>query len=151
MVKFLIKKHKSNREIIEELSSVYGTRALTKVMVKKWVGHFCAGRTSLQDDHREGKLATAMNTISQEQVKKCINQDCRKTVRDIAKSAKISKSNIHTILRQELNMRKVCSKMVPKVLTPEQKHACVVMDKTLLNNLESDDSLLSQIITGDGN
>ncbi len=59
-----------------------------------------------------------MNTISQEQVKKGIDQDCCKTVRDLATSTKISKSSIRTIL-QELNVRKVFSKMVPKVLTPE--------------------------------
>ncbi len=133
VAKFLIKKHKSNREIIEELSSVYGTHTLTKATVKKWVGRFCAGRTCLQDDHREGRPATAVNTILREQVKICTDQDCHKQV-DIATSTKISKSSVRTILQQELNMWKVCSKMMPKVLTLEQKQARVFMAETPLND-----------------
>ncbi len=69
-------------------------------------------------------------------------------VRDVATSTKISKSSVHTSLQQELNMQKVCLKMVPKVLTPEQKLTRVFMAETLPNDLESNDSLLSRIITG---
>ncbi len=43
VVKFLIRKHKSNREIIEELLSVCNTHAQAKATVKKWVGCFHAG------------------------------------------------------------------------------------------------------------
>ncbi len=84
------------------------TRSLAKAMVKKWVGHFRADRTSLQYDQREGRPTIALNTISREQVKKCINQDLCKIVRDITTSTKISKSRVHAILRQELNMWEVC-------------------------------------------
>ncbi len=69
VVKFLIRKHKSKREIIEELSLVCGTHALAKATIKKWVGRFHAGRTSLQENHREGRPATVVNTISQKSVK----------------------------------------------------------------------------------
>ncbi len=64
-------------------------------------------------------------------MKKYIHEDCLKMVRDFATSTKTSKSSVHTIL-QELNMRKVCSKMVPKVATPEQKQARLFMAETLL-------------------
>ncbi len=37
--------------------------------------------------------------------------------------------------------------MVPKVLTPERKQARVFMAEILINDFESDDSLLSRIIT----
>ncbi len=109
-----MRKHKSNREIIKELSSVYGTYVPAKATVKKWAGHFHAGQTSLRDNHREGRPTTAVNTILWESVKKCIDQDCRKMVRDFATSTKINKSRVHTSLQQELNMWKVCSKMVQK-------------------------------------
>ncbi len=39
--------------------------------------------------------------------------------------------------------------MVPKVLTPEQKQAHMLVAETLLNDWESNDPLLSQIITDD--
>ncbi len=80
-----------------------------------------------------------INTILWEQVKKCSD--------NVATRTKISKSSVYMILRQELNMRKVCSKIVLKVLIPEQKQARMFMAETLLYDLDSNDSLLSQIIT----
>ncbi len=99
VLKFLIRKHKLNRKIIEELSSVYGTHTLAKVAVKEWAGHSRADQKPLQDDHREGRRATAVNTILREQVKIYIDRDRRKTVRDVATSTKINKSSVHTILQ----------------------------------------------------
>ncbi len=64
VVKFLIRKHKSKREIIEELSSVYCIHTLTKATVKKWAGCFRAGQTSLQVDHQEGRPTTMVNTLT---------------------------------------------------------------------------------------
>ncbi len=70
VLNILIRKHKSNGEIIEQLSSVYGAHAVAKLIVKNWVKCFRAGQTSLQDDHREGRPATVVDTILREQLKK---------------------------------------------------------------------------------
>jgi len=39
----------------------------------------------------------------------------------IAEKLGISKGSVQTILKKNLNMRKLCAKIVPKVLTDEQK------------------------------
>jgi hypothetical protein len=39
----------------------------------------------------------------------------------IADKLGISKGSVQTILKEDLNMRKLCAKVVPKVLTREQK------------------------------
>ncbi len=46
-------------------------------------------------------------------------------------------------------MWKACSKFVPKVLTAEQKAACVKMCQQLMEKSEHDITLFGQIITGD--
>jgi predicted transcriptional regulator len=43
------------------------------------------------------------------------------TVRSIAEQVNIAKETVKEILTEDLDMRKVCAKMVPKELTKEQK------------------------------
>jgi len=40
------------------------------------------------------------------------------TVRMIAEELGLGKSSVHTILTEHLDMKKVCAKIVPKLLTP---------------------------------
>jgi DNA-directed RNA polymerase sigma subunit (sigma70/sigma32) len=43
------------------------------------------------------------------------------TVRSIAEQANINRETVRKILTEDLDMRKVCAKMVPKELPEEQK------------------------------
>jgi hypothetical protein len=43
------------------------------------------------------------------------------TTRIITDKLGISKGNVKTNLKEDLNMRKLCAKIVPKVLTQERK------------------------------
>ena len=45
----------------------------------------------------------------------------RLTVRSIAEQVNIDRETVRKILSEDLDMRKVCAKMVPKELTEEQK------------------------------
>ena len=59
--------------------------------------------------------------------------------------------NIHTetireILTEDLDMRKVCAKIVPKKLNEEQKQRTVTICQDLL---ERQDDILGHVITGD--
>jgi len=50
-----------------------------------------------------------------------ILSDRQLTVRMIAEEPGLGKSSVHMILTEHLEMKKVCAKTVPKLLTPEQK------------------------------
>jgi hypothetical protein len=39
----------------------------------------------------------------------------------IAEMVNIDKETVRQVLREDLNMTKVCAKMVPRLLTPKQK------------------------------
>ena len=54
----------------------------------------------------------------------------------------LNRFTIHKILTQDLDMRKVCAKMVPKNLTTEQK-------ANWRDGLEREPEFFSQVITGD--
>jgi len=56
---------------------------------------------------------------------------------------------VHNILTQDLGMRKVCTKMVPKKLTTEQKANQRDVCLDLLDRLEREPEFFSCVITGD--
>jgi hypothetical protein len=43
------------------------------------------------------------------------------TVQMIADELQIGKISVYSILMEDLEMRKICAEIVPKLLTPEQK------------------------------
>ncbi len=134
---------------MNELTSVYGTHVLKSTAVKKWAGCFQSGRELVDDDARAGWPATACNVRNVEKVNQEIERGRWKTIRDVADSIDISCKSVHKILRQNLGMKKVCSKLVLKVLTQEQEKERVFMAETFLSNCEMDLTLLGQIIMGE--
>ncbi len=70
----------------------------------------------------------------------------RKEIRMIAGELGLPKSSVHNILTQNLGMKKVCAKIVPRVLTDEQKErriACCQEWQSL------GDDFFNRVITGD--
>ena len=51
---YLYLKHKTGKEIHNELVNVYGSSAPSCAQVKFWVGEFKRSRTSLEDEARSG-------------------------------------------------------------------------------------------------
>ena len=66
-------------------------------------------------------------------------------IRSIAEQVNIDRETVRKILTEDLDMRKVCAKMVPKELTEEQKQRRVTICQDLL---ESQDDILGRVITG---
>jgi predicted transcriptional regulator len=48
-----------------------------------------------------------------------VRENCQLTVRNIAEQTNIYRETIWKILTEDVDMRKVCAKMVPKELTKE--------------------------------
>ena len=67
----------------------------------------------MEDDPRSGRPSTSKAKENVEQVWQKVRSDRRLTVRMIAR--------VWTIITEELGMRKICAKMVPRLLTDEQK------------------------------
>jgi len=79
------------------------------------------GRTSLEDDPREGRPKSATTPEIIEQVHDTVLDDWRMKVREIAETTGISKKRIGYILHEELAMKKLCARRVPRLLTADQK------------------------------
>jgi histone-lysine N-methyltransferase SETMAR len=111
---------------------VYGESSPSFSTIKKWAAKFKHGHTSLEDDPREGcpKSATTPEII--EQVHDMVSDDRRMKVREIAETIGISKERVGYILHEELDMKKFCARLVPRVLTADQKRTRMKISKQCL-------------------
>ena len=97
------------------LVQVYGDSAMKKTAVYKWGKRFSEGRESVTDEERSGRPATSRIQENIAKVRQMVRENRRLTVRSIAEQVNIDRET------EDLDMRKVCAKMVPKELTEEQK------------------------------
>jgi len=116
-IKFLVKLGKSGNESGEMLVQVYGVNAMKKTAVCKWVKRFAEGRESVTDEERSGRPATSRTEDNIAKIRQMLSENRRLTVRSIAEQVNIDKGTARKILTEDLDMRKVCAKLVPKELT----------------------------------
>jgi len=119
---------------------------MKKTAVYKWVKRFSEGRESVTDEERSGWPATSRTEENNAKVHQIVCENCRLTVRSIAEQVNTDRETVRKILNEDLDMRKVCAKMVTKQLTEEQKQRRVTICQDLL---ERQNDILGRVITGD--
>jgi len=120
VIKFFVLDGLSPSEIHPKLIKVYGDSAPSISTVKKWAAEFKRGRTSLQDDEREGRPKTATTPEIIEKVHKIVLDDRPIKVRELAEAVGISEERVRNILHGELVMRKLCARWVPHLLNNDR-------------------------------
>ena len=100
----------------------------------------------MEDETHAGRPSTSKTEDNVERVR----SDRRLTLRMISSELNLNRFTVDQILTQDLDMRKVCAKMVPKNLTTEQKadrrHVCL----DLLDPLEREPEFFSRVIKAIG-
>ena len=72
------------------------------------------------------------------------------SVKDIASCTGISEGSVQTILKKHLDLRKVCTRWVPYLLTEEQKTQCLKCARKFLKTYKGCNSrVISNLLTGD--
>ena len=115
-IKFLVKLKKSDKETFQLLTEVYGEDCTSRACMFEWHKQFSEGRESVKDDDHLGHPYTAVTDDNIEKVRDVIWKDWRLDVQAIAEEVNLDRESVWWILREELNMRKVCAKMVPKLV-----------------------------------
>ena len=75
----------------------------------------------MEDEPRAGRTSTSITDENVERVRSLVRSDRRLTLRMISSELNLNRFTFHQILTQDLHMRKLCAKMVPKTLTTEHK------------------------------
>ena len=79
-----------------------------------------------------------------------IEQDAGLSVKDIASCTGISEGCVQTILKKCLDLRKVCARWIPHLLTEEQKTQRLKCAQELLKTYKGCNSrVISNLLTGD--
>ena len=132
-IKISILYGKSSTEIYKNLQEACGTIALSGTRVFDWARQFKSGRSTITDNTRSGRPATATDEIYVNSVSVLIAEDPRQTCEQIAYTLGISHTSVHQILTEHLGKRKVAAKYVPHDLTVEQKQNRVNLSRSLLS------------------
>jgi hypothetical protein len=122
MLELLVKLVKSGSETRDMLMQVYGDNAMKKTASYRWVTRFSEGRESVTDEERSGQPAmsrTEKKNITK--VSQIVHENRQLTVRSTAEQANIDRETDRNILTEDLDMRQVCAKMVPKKLIEEHR------------------------------
>jgi len=119
---------------------------MEKTAVYKWVKSFSEGRESVTNKERSGRPATSRTEENIAKICQTAHENRWLTVSSIAEQVNINTQTVRKILTEDLDMRKVCSKMVQKELAKEQKQRRITICQDLL---ELQDDILGRVITGD--
>ena len=148
-VKFCVKLGESATVTYEKLQRAYGEHSLSRAQVFRWHKSFLEGREQVEDEPRAGRPSISKTDDSVERVRSLVGSDRRLMLRMISSELNLNRFTIHQILTQDLGMRKVCTKMVPKNFTTEQKATQRDVCLDLLGRLEREPEFFSRVITGD--
>ena len=112
---------KNTVEAKQWLYKRYGDSAPGKSTIIDWYVEFKRGRTNTDDAERSGRPKSAVVLGNITKVHKIVSGDLKLRLREIADTLKISEGNVFKILHESLGMRKLFSKWVSRLLTPDQK------------------------------
>ena len=149
-IKCRIRLNIDSKQILNELCGIYGPQIISMHTVFRWVKAFKAGKFSVEDDTRPGRPKTSVTKANIAAVKIVVEQDARLSVKDIASCTGISEGSVQTILKRRLDLRKVCARWVPHLLTEEQKTQRLKCARELLKAYKDCNSRFSSnLLIGD--
>ena len=122
VIEFLVAEKESVGNIHKRLCAVYGSCAVDRSTVGRWVRRVKAsgrGETELRDRPRSGRPATATSPDMLQRTEDIIQADRRITSRQLAIQLSVSNGSAMAII-DALGYSKVCARWVPRSLTTEQ-------------------------------
>ncbi|XP_072380520.1 protein GVQW3-like [Diabrotica undecimpunctata] len=145
-VKFLVKFKKTPTECYNLLKEAYGENSLCRARVFEWYKRFSEGA---EDDQRPGPPVSVSTPQTVTKINEIVRGDHSMSIRMIAETVNANKETVRKILHDELNMKKVCEKLVPKKLTPDKKLVRQQIRSDFLERLHEEPQLIENIINCD--
>ena len=148
-LKFLVRLEKTPTEALKLLQEVDGDDTMSRTRIFEWHRRFKEGREEVENDHRSGRPSTSKTDENVERVRQKVRNDRRLTVRMIAEELGMNSERVWRIITEDLGMRKICTKMVPRLRNEGQKEWRVQGCQDILELLETKPNLLKRVVAGD--
>ena len=117
----------SQTNIKAELDSTLGKSASSFTTIKYWVAEFKRGLTNCQDKDPSGRSNEVTSPEMVKKIHKMVLDDRRLKVHELADMVGISKSSVHHILPENLDMRKLCAQDGCRICSRSNKNGVVRM------------------------
>ena len=148
-IKFCFKLGKNATETYGMLHTAFGASCMNWASVFEWHKRFKEARESVRDDERCGRSKEVRTPELIGQIKNFMDKDCRASIETISAQFDVSVGTIHIIICEELKMRKICSKFVPRVLREDKKERCCHDSREMVELINSDPAVLDALVTCD--
>ncbi|UYV80763.1 hypothetical protein LAZ67_19001657 [Cordylochernes scorpioides] len=148
-IKFCVKNEIKCADAFRMLTVAYGEATLDRSNVYRRYKMFSEGREDVNDEERAGRPSTSTTDEKINEVEKMILANRRITVREVAEDLNISIGSCHSIFINDLGMRRVAAKFVPKLLNCDQKQNRMNIANEMLDSVRDDPNLLQTVITGE--
>ena len=120
---------------------------MNRAWVFVWHKRFKEGRESVRDNDRCRRSEEVRIPELIGQIKNFMDKDLRVSIETIRAQFDVSVGIVHTIIREELNMRKICAKMAPRVLREYQKERRRHDSREMVELINSDPPVLDALVT----
>ena len=148
-IKFCQKLGDTQVETVRKIQQAFRNEALSPTQIKQWFKRFKDGCASVESHSRSGRPSTSRKEEVMDQVREKVLEDRRLTVQEIVAEVGISTGSVHSILTEDLNLRRVSAKFVPKLLTEQQKELRKEISEDMLDLANHDPEFIKTIITSD--
>ena len=127
------------------VQKAYGNEALNRSNVFMWYSGFWEGR-ELVDDERCGRPKLTQMEVNIATVADLAKNDRRIASRMIVESLNIPKTVVLRILKEDLGKRKLCTRLVPHSLTPEQRVDRITSCQDIIAMADADKQFLTKLL-----
>ena len=131
------------------LHTAFRPCCMNQAWVFEWHKKSKEGRESVRDDERCGRNKEVRTPELIHQIKNFMGKDRRVSIETIREQFDVSVGTVHTIIRKELNMRKICAKFVPRVLREDQKERRCHDSREMVELINSDLAVFEALVTCD--
>ena len=127
------------------LQTAFRPSCMNRGSVFEWNKRFKEGRESMRDIERCGRSKEVRKPDLISQIKNFMDKDRRVSIETISAQFDISVGTVHTIIREELKMRKICVKFVLRVLREDQKERRCHDNRDMVELINSDPAVLALV------
>ena len=146
-IKFCFKLGKNATKTYGMLQTAFGASCMNRASVFEWHKRFKEGTESVRDDETCGKSKEVRTPELIGQIKNFMKKDRRVSIETISVQFDVTVGTLHTIIREELKMQKICANFVPRVLREDQKERCCHDSREMVELINSDPAVLDALVT----
>ena len=131
------------------LQTAFWPSCMNRASVFEWHKRLKEGRESVRNDERSGRSKEVRTPELIGQIKNFMNKDHRVSIETISAQFDVSVGTVHTIIREELKMQKICTKFVPRVLREDQKEKHCHDSREMVELINLDPAVLDALVSCD--